>query len=168
MTALSEVRVCGFEDNASVGNEDTRDLIERADLVHATKVEDDFVKDGHAATDQTSVSTLRVDGEQVVVAVFHDLRDLLGCLRLNHKLGLTAVLLHPVGIVSLEVIGGILVQAVDDGALAAQQFLEELDILSSELLEARVTLDAVGVGGVFDLLLRAVGLGLGRVVDAGR
>ena len=168
MAALGEVVVCGFEDNASVGDEDAGDLVEVADLVHAAEVEDDLVKDRHAAADQTGVAALRVDGEQVVVAVFHDLRDLLGGLGLDDQLGLAAVLLHPVGVVALQVGGGILVQAVDDGALAAQQLLEELDIVGRELFEARVALDAVGVGGVFNIFLRPVGLRLGRVVDAGR
>lgn len=167
VATLGEVGVGSFEDNASVGDEDTRDVIEGTDLVHATKVQDDLVEHRHATSDQASIAALGVHGEQVVIAVFHDLRDLLGRLRPDHQLRLATVFLHPVGVEALEVVGRILGEAIDDGALTAQQILEELHILCAKLLEPRVTLNAIGVGGVFDVLLRAVGLGLGRMVDAG-
>lgn len=143
MAALSEVGVCGLKDDTSVGDEDAGDIIEVTDLVHATEVEDNLIKDRHTAANKASVAALRVDGKQVVIAVFHDLGDLLCSLGLDDQLGLAAVFLHPVGIEALEVVGRILVEAIDDGALASEQFLEELDILSSELLESRVTLDSV-------------------------
>lgn len=47
---LGEEFVGGLEDHAGVGDEDTGGGVEGADLVHGVEGEDDFVKDGDAAT----------------------------------------------------------------------------------------------------------------------
>jgi hypothetical protein len=56
-------------------------------------------------TDKTGVATLGHNGEVVVVAILHDLAELLCCFRLDHDGTLAVILVHPVVIIHREVVG---------------------------------------------------------------
>jgi hypothetical protein len=66
-------------------------------------------------TDQSGVTTLRHDGELLLIAVLENLADLLGRLWLENEAGLTLVLSHPIGVEGFEVVFNVLGKTVHDG-----------------------------------------------------
>ena len=101
---LSQKSICRLKDDTGISYKDSRNLVERADLVHLLQVDDNLIEDRNRATNKAGVATLRNNSKHVVIAVFQDLAELFLVARLQYKLGVTTEFTHPVTVKRLNII----------------------------------------------------------------
>lgn len=108
VVSFGEVVVCDFEDDAGVDDEGSGDVVEGSYVVHSRHINHDLVKNGHGASHQAGVSTLRDDRQHVIIAVFQHLADFLRRAWLDHEFGMPPVFAHPVAVKRLQIVRRIL------------------------------------------------------------
>ena len=73
---------------------------------HVAQADDELVAEGHATANEAGVTALRNDADSAIIAVLHDVADLLCGLWAEDGGGLAMVLAHPVIVERVEVGGG--------------------------------------------------------------
>ena len=81
-----------FEDNAGLHIDHRTHGVKLLDFVHVFQADDDFVEDGHAAPNESGVSSLRHHCQYPLVAVPQNLRHLLSVLRTQQQLRVSLII----------------------------------------------------------------------------
>lgn len=124
-----------LQNSARLCGDDAVRLVETQDLVHISHAQNDLIKDGVGASNQSSVAALRDESQFLFVAVFEDRSYLFIAFGLENQFTLTNKLLGPVSVRSLNLI------CICDHAALVEYLLKKCEVRITKYFEVFIALN---------------------------